>query len=174
MLTLRMVDAYISFYIPIHFDSIGSSVADISRAMLLFTFMLGYIGPPLSSFIISKDTTALKGVLLCNFLIILALCFSGIFIEHTIAAYVAAGILGIASGFGASVHNLYFCNMHFMQKIGSVKAVAWYSVIDRGFNVLGPIIFAAFIVMGHGTGLIAMGAVFFAALLLYMISLKIL
>ena len=159
---------FLNYFIPIYIDRIGSTPSHIGRLLMIHGLFFIYIAPIFSKYIDRSRFKAryifLSGVI--SSLGLMVFYFYG----GMVAAVLAVLILGLAGSFEAATP--YVLGLEITKKLGSAKAIAILSSVEKLGQVLGPIIFGWLILGKPGnTSLYYMGiACFIIALLFYLIS----
>ncbi|MBO5092795.1 MAG: MFS transporter [Lachnospiraceae bacterium] len=158
--------SYLSYFLPLYFESIGRGVSDVGRAQLLYGVVIVYIGPKLSEFLIGKD----KKLLLSNYGY--NLLFSAGFLVlgclgGTKGAFFAALCLAVADSFGFSVQNNYFLALPSVRRMGASRSLSYLSFLKKMSEMLGPTVFALALILGYEPGVRFLGILFLAAAALF-------
>lgn len=150
---------FLNYLFPIYADNMGVSVTGIGRAFLVNGLLIIYAGPVLSRYS-EKYLGTKKSLVTASLMMGLSmLIFAG---WGTLsAAYTAVILMGLADSFGVAAQSNYFFNLRAVSRLGEGKAVAYFSIIGKLGQMLGPIIFgsAAVLGMAEGTGVIGSVAV---------------
>ena len=161
--------SYLNYYLPLYFDDIGRSVTDVGRAQLLYGIAIVYAGPFLSGIISSFRQRELKNInILYNFTIALSLFLPGIG-AGVFLPIIGAALLGTADSFGFGVQNNYFLSLSSVRRLGASKSLSVLSFIKKMLEMVGPLVFAAVIVLGFQTGIRAMAICFAVMTLVFML-----
>ena len=153
-----------NFFIPVYIDSIGSPPSHIGRLLMINGLFFIYIAPFFSKFI---DTTTdkaryilLSGIITGTGLVLFY------FIGGMPAAILSALILGLAGSLECPTP--YALDLEATRKLGSAKAIAIFSSVEKIGQVIGPIVFGALILGGTDfRGLCLVGMVYAGATLLF-------
>jgi len=163
-----IVASYLSYFLPLYFESIGRGVADVGRAQLLYGLVIVYIGPKISKILIEKDKKLLVSNYIYNLLfsvgLLLVGCFGGMEI-----AFVAVLCLAVADSFGFSVQNNYFLALPSVKRMGASKSLSYLSFLKKITEMLGPTVFALVLVLGYEAGVRLLGSVFVVAVVVFAI-----
>lgn len=161
-----IVASYLSYFLPLYFESIGRGVSDVGRAQLLYGLVIVYVGPKLSKYLIEKD----KGLVLSNYgynlLFSAGLLLVGYF-GGIRMAFVAVLCLAVADSFGFSVQNNYFLALPSVRRMGASRSLSYLSFLKKLTEMLGPTVFALVLVLGYESGVRVLGMVFMTAVLLF-------
>ena len=163
-----IVASYLSYFLPLYFESIGRGVADVGRAQLLYGLVIVYIGPKISKVLIEKDKKLLVSNYIYNLLfsvgLLLVGCFGGME-----TAFVAVLCLAVADSFGFSVQNNYFLALPSVKRMGASKSLSYLSFLKKITEMLGPTVFALVLVLGYEAGVRLLGSVFVVAVVVFAI-----
>ncbi len=166
--TSMIAVGFLNYFIPIYIDRIGSTPSHIGRLLMIHGLFFIYIAPIFSKYIDQSGFKAryifLSGVI--SSLALMVFYFYG----GMMAAVLSVLILGLAGSFEAATP--YVLGLKITKKLGSAKAIAILSSVEKLGQVLGPIIFGWLILGKPGnTSIYYMGiACFVIALLFYVIS----
>lgn len=163
-----IVASYLSYFLPLYFESIGRGVADVGRAQLLYGLVIVYIGPKISKILIEKDKKLLVSNYIYNLLfsagLLLVGCFGGME-----TAFVAVLCLAVADSFGFSVQNNYFLALPSVKRMGASKSLSYLSFLKKITEMLGPTVFALVLALGYETGVSLLGSTFVVAVVVFAI-----
>ncbi|MCR5302261.1 MAG: MFS transporter [Lachnospiraceae bacterium] len=155
--------SFTSYYLPLYFESIGRSVADVGRAQLLYGIVIVFAGPFLSGVIAIFKTRALKRInLIYNLLISVSLFLPGIG-SGLLSSFIGSALLGTADSVGFGVQNNYFLALPAVRNMGASRSLSVLSFIKKLIEMAGPLVFAGVMVLGYQAG-IRMLAICFAAM----------
>ena len=161
-----IVASYLSYFLPLYFESIGRSVSDVGRAQLLYGLVIVYVGPKLSKYLIEKDKKLRWSNYGYNLLfsagLLLLGCFGGIEI-----AFVGVLCLAVADSFGFSVQNNYFLALPSVKRMGASRSLSYLSFLKKMTEMLGPSVFAVVLVLGYEKGVGLLGLIFVMAAILF-------
>lgn len=161
-----IVASYLSYFLPLYFESIGRSISDIGRVQLLYGLVIVYVGPKLSKVLIENDRKLLFSNYIYNLLFSAGLLIVGWF-GGVEAAVIAAFFLAVADSFGFSVQNNYFLSLPSVKQMGASKSLSYLSLLKKVTEMLGPSIFAFVLVLGYEAGVGMLGVIFMGAMLLF-------
>lgn len=161
-----IVASYLSYFLPLYFESLGRGVSDVGRAQLVYGLIIVYIGPKISKLMIAKDKKLLLSNYGYNLLFSMGLLLVGCFGGMEIA-FVAVMLLGVADSFGFSVQNNYFLALPSVKRMGASKSLAYLSFLKKLTEMLGPTVFAFVLVLGYETGVRLLGIAFLVAVILF-------
>ena len=159
---------FLNYFIPVYIDRIGSTPSHIGRLLMIHGLFFIYVAPIFSKYIDRSDFKS-RYIFLSGVITSLGLM---VFYFHAgmTAAVLSVLILGLAGSFEAATP--YVLNLEITKKLGSAKAIAILSSVEKLGQVLGPIIFGWLILGQPGnTSVYYMGIVcFIIALLFYLIG----
>lgn len=161
-----IVASYLSYFLPLYYESIGRSVSDVGRAQLLYGLIIVYIGPVLSAKIIEKTGNLMWANIAYNTIFSAGLIIAGIF-GGIVPSILAVLFLGVADSFGFGVQNNYFLAFPAVASMGESKSLSYLSFLKKMTEMLGPTAYAVVISLGFERGLLVMGVVFASAVLLF-------
>ena len=161
-----IVGSFLSYYLPLYYDSIGRSVSDVGRAQLIYGLIIVYVGPVLSAKIISKSNNLLWANIAYNVIFSVGLLIAGIW-GGVIASLLAVVCIGVADSFGFGVQNNYFLALPAVSSMNQERSLSYLSFLKKITEMLGPTAYSLAILLGFEKGLIAMGILFMAAVLCY-------
>lgn len=164
-----IVGSYLSYYLPLYYESIGRGVSDVGRAQLIYGLIIVYAGPVLSAKIISKSNNLLWVNLAYNVIFSIGLLTAGIW-GGIIASLLGVVCIGIADSFGFGVQNNYFLALPAVSSMNQEKSLSYLSFLKKMTEMLGPTAFSMMILLGFEQGLTAMGLLFIAAVLCYSLT----
>ena len=164
-----IVGSYTSYYLPLYYDSIGRGVSDVGRAQLIYGLLIVYVGPWLSAKIIDKSENLVWANIAYNVIFSVGLLTAGL-MGGVIASLIAVVFLGVADSFGFGVQNNYFLALPAVANMNSGKSLSYLSFLKKITEMLGPTAYSMAILLGYERGLVAMGGLFIAAIVLYVVT----
>lgn len=164
-----IVGSYLSYYLPLYYESVGRGVSDVGRAQLMYGLLIVYAGPWLSAKIIEKSGNLLWANILYNVVFSIGLLTAGI-MGGVAASILAVLCLGLADSFGFGVQNNYFLALPAVASMNSGKSLSYLSFLKKITEMLGPTAYSVAILLGFERGLTAMGLLFAAAILCYILT----
>ena len=164
-----IVGSYLSYYLPLYYESIGRSVSDVGRAQLIYGLLIVYVGPWLSAKIIDKSGNLIWANLAYNVVFSVGLLTAGL-VGGLAASLAAVVCLGVADSFGFGVQNNYFLALPAIASMNSGRSLSCLSFLKKITEMLGPTAYSVAILLGFERGLVAMGALFLAAVLCYVLT----
>jgi predicted MFS family arabinose efflux permease len=161
--------SFSGYFLPLYSVSAGKSIADIGRVQLIYGLIIIYVGPHISKFLSQKNGSSFRVNLLYSFLLATALiCFG---LTHSfVMAVVAVGIIAFADGFGFGAQNSYFLRLPMISRLPTSRSLSVLSFIKKMSEMLGPLAFAVAIGFPGGSGVLWMGLLFLAALIIAVLT----
>jgi MFS family permease len=160
--------SYLSYYLPLYFQSIGGSTTDVGRAQLIYGMIIVYAGPLLSVLLTGNGRSLKKINVVYSVMIAISLFLPGIG-SGFILAFAGAGLLGLADSFGFGVQNNYYLDLPAIKKLGASKSLSVLSFTKKMLEMIGPFVFAFAIVIGYQAGIRVLGIIFLCAAIMFMI-----
>lgn len=161
-----IVGSYLSYFLPLYYESIGRSISDVGRTQLLYGLLIVYMGPYLSAKIIEKSSNLMWANFAYNAIFSVGLVVAGV-LGGIWASILGVLCLGIADSFGFGVQNNYFLAFPAVESMGGEKSLSYLSFLKKITEMLGPTAYAGVILLGFEQGLVIMGFIFMAAVLCY-------
>lgn len=157
---------FLNYYLPLYFKTNGISAANISRAYLLNGICI--IG--LTSYLCERINNRFGHKISSIIASLVIICAIGIFAVHgaLVTALLVAAALGIAESFGIVAYDSYLLSLDAALKIGEGKALSYLNNAKRIGQMMGPIAFGSVAALG-GLGVGAIGLIFLAATILFMV-----
>lgn len=154
LLPVSVSGMFLNYLFPIFADGMGASSSSIGRAFLINGLLIIYAGPVLSRYS-EKYLGTKKSLVTASLIMGFSILFFAGF-GTLAAAYITVIILGLADSFGVAAQSNYFLSLGAVSRLGEGKAVAYFSIVGKLGQMLGPIIFgsAAVLGMAAGTGVI--------------------
>lgn len=155
---------YVYYFIPIQMQAIGSSQADIGRVILLYSIVIIYLAPFFGAL---ADTVKDKRLIIALSTLVGGLGLIGYYaIEaKNVAILLSALLLGISAGLGYASQMTFASNLKASLAYGASNSMGTIRSIERGGQVIGPLLFAslgasfggsvAVLMVGVGTLLLA-------------------
>ena len=159
---------FLNYFIPIYINTIGSTSSNIGRLLMVHGLFFIYVAPFFSRFI-DRASQKSKFIVISGFIASLALMVF-YFYSGMLAAILSVLILGLAGSFEASIP--YALSLKATEELGSGKAIAILSSVEKIGQVAGPVIFGSLILGYHeDINLYFMGTAYMIfVLLFYLIS----
>ena len=164
-----IVGSYLSYYLPLYYESIGRTVSDVGRAQLLYGLLIVYLGPWLSAKIIDRSGNLIWANLAYNILFSVGLLTAGL-IGGLAASLLAVVCLGAADSFGFGVQNNYFLALPAIASMNSGRSLSCLSFLKKITEMLGPTVYSVAILLGFERGLTALGVLFLGAVVCYVLT----
>lgn len=164
-----IVGSYLSYYLPLYYESIGRSVSDVGRAQLIYGLLIVYLGPWLSAKIIDKSQNLIWANIAYNIIFSVGLLTAGL-VGGMVASLAAVVFLGVADSFGFGAQNNYFLAMPAIANMNSGRSLSCLSFLKKITEMLGPTAYSVVILLGYERGLTAMGTLFLAAVVCYVLT----
>lgn len=156
LLPTYVAASYVAFYFPLFAESQGLSTSQIGRFMIMNGLFIVYLGPPLSRFVESKLGTR-WGSMLGSIFWGVSLVLAG-FVSNVVGAAIVLVLMGLTEGFAVSSQNgLYFREPAVIQA-GEDRATGYFELFGKIGETIGPMLFAAVLVLGRQLGLGILGA----------------
>lgn len=140
--------AFLSYYLPLYFTSIGRGIADAGRAQLLYGVLVIYAGPALGR-LVGKRPNYFTWNVLYNVIIGVAFIVFGL-MGQFLPAFLAVIILSLGDSFGFVVQNIYFTRIQAVERMGDSMSMSLVSFLKKMAEMLGPIVFGL-VMSGAGT-----------------------
>ncbi len=157
---------FLNYFIPIYINSIGSTSSNIGRLLMAHGLFFIYIAPLFSKFIdrsSKKSRFILLSGVIGSFSLMLFYFYGGM-----VAAVLSVLVLGMAGSFEASIP--YALSLKATKELGSAKAIAILSSVEKIGQVAGPILFGWLILGNSGhSNLYFMGVAYLIIVLLFYI-----
>lgn len=139
------------YYFPIFADRCGVSVSMVGIVLLSAGLFTVYLGPSLTlmirRFLNYEQSVYLTAVLwTCCMLIF-------VFTGSYVGAVMTILALGICDGFAEPCLNYYYLSLRGVSEVGEENAIAYYELVSRLGQAIGPIIFASALIFGERTGI---------------------
>ncbi|MBK5245960.1 MAG: MFS transporter [Peptostreptococcaceae bacterium] len=161
---------FLNYYFPLFANDIGMSSSNVGRAFMLNGLCIVYLGPFLSRFFENKLGNK-KTLIIAVSLTAISILIFAVFGSMT-AAFAALLLMGVSDSFGISAQIGVFMNSKGALELGESKAIAYYSIVGKLGQMLGPITFGAVAFLGIGKGMGLIGMAVLAALVLYIIIMR--
>ncbi|MDR1268291.1 MAG: MFS transporter, partial [Planctomycetaceae bacterium] len=151
-----IIVAFSYYYFPIFADRNGISTSTVGCILLIAGLFTVYLGPPLTA-TVRRFLTYERSV---YFTAILWACSTLFFVltGSYLGAVLTILALGICDGFAEPCLNYYYLSLQSVRETGEENAIAYYELISRLGQALGPMIFATALIFGEriGIGLLAL------------------
>jgi MFS family permease len=157
LLPTYVAASYISFYFPLFGEAQGLSTPEIGRFMIMNGLFIVYLGPPLARFV-EKRFGNYWGSVLGSVFWGIALILAGISGSMLAAAFVLI-LMGLTEGFAVSAQNGLFFHEKAVLAAGEDRATGYFELFGKLGETVGPMVFAAVLVLGQRNGLMLLGAI---------------
>jgi predicted MFS family arabinose efflux permease len=144
------------YYFPILADRNGVGTSAVGGVLLISGLLTVYLGPPLTAmlrrFLTHEQTVYLTAILWSGSTLFF------VFTGSYLGAVLVIVSLGICDGFAEPCLNYYYLSLKGVREAGEENAIAYYELVARLGQALGPMIFATMLIFGErtGVGLIAL------------------
>lgn len=165
MMPYLVCASFLSYFFPVYGEDNSLTEIQISMAFLISGVISIYIGPILSELAILKIGTKRSIVLASS---IYALAIAYFVLNPSITnCFIVIAMFSLADSFGLTAQDVYFSGIDEVLRYGSGKAMSTKSVFENIANVFGPIVFGAALLYGIQLGMLLIGCVFVAMLLIH-------
>lgn len=150
LLPLTISTFFLQYFFPIYAHEMKVSASNISRVFMLVDLIIAYIAP----IVIIEFRRRLgfkKSIMIATLICAFSLIIFGILPSMPLAVMVAL-FLGLGEGIGLNLNKNYYINLEEARKLGTGKALGYYSVVRNIAQFMGPIIFSLVLSMGIGLG----------------------
>jgi predicted MFS family arabinose efflux permease len=146
-----IIVAFSYYYFPIFADRNGISISMVGAVLLASGLLTVYLGPPLTG-AMCRCLTYERTV---YFTAILWGCCTLFFVftGSYLGAVMTILALGLCDGFAEPCLNYYYLSLRGVKEVGEENAIAYYELISRLGQALGPMIFALALIFGERTGI---------------------
>ncbi|MBU1249246.1 MAG: MFS transporter, partial [Proteobacteria bacterium] len=135
------LSGFLYFIVPVQMQRLAVPQGDVGRLFMLYGLCFIYAGPLIGK-IVDRATNTTWYVVLAGVLSGLALMLASI--VPTFWGYAASVLCtGIAQCIVASSLLVYVLTLPSVKELGTDKAASMFRLIERGGQVLGPVVFAA-------------------------------
>jgi MFS family permease len=147
--------SYIGFYFPLFGEAQGLSTPEIGRFMIMNGLFIVYLGPPLARFV-HKRFGDYWGSILGSVFWGLALVFAGLS-GNMLTASLVLIFMGLTEGFAVGAQNGLFFHEKAVVSAGEDRATGYFELFGKIGETIGPMVFAAVLVLGQRSGLMLLG-----------------
>lgn len=149
--------SFLSYFFPIFGEENGLSTSFVAQAFLISGVIAIYLGPTLTS-VVSKRLGARGGLILSSAIYVAAFVLFALTPSVGTAFFIIA-LLAVADSFGLAMQAVYFSDLPEVRLYGSGKAMGINSTVESIAQTVGPMIFAAVLMLGveRGVMLLAQG-----------------
>ena len=169
MLTPYLICAsFLSYFFPIFGDENGLSASFVAQAFLISGVVAIYLGPTLTK-VVTEKLGARGGLILATGIYVAAFLLFALYptVEF---CFVIILLLAVADSFGLSMQAVYFSALPEVRVYGSGKAMGINSAVESIAQTVGPMIFAAVLLLGVEKGVMTLGLGVGVLLLLFIFS----
>lgn len=134
-----LMASFVYYYLPIFSDESGMSEILVAVLMMLYSMFAIYLGNTLTKFVMKRLPvfSPYAGIFLCV-IAVLIYAFNASFIGLLIAIF----ILGLANGFGRTVHQANFSMLEECESVGIPNAMGIFNFTDFIGQSFGPTVMA--------------------------------
>jgi predicted MFS family arabinose efflux permease len=154
-----IVESYTQYFVPIYAVSIGKSIPDVGRALLVYGLIIVYAAPKLSAWIRRRFGSGILVNVLYNIMLAAALVITGLWGNFSVILC-AIVIIGMGAGFGSGVQNSCFLSLPAISQLPSSRSLSWLSFLKKMGAMLGPITFTLAMNFPARRGILVMGILF--------------
>lgn len=170
LIPIAICGMFLHYFFPIFAQNMNVSSSNVGRAFLLNGLCIIYLGPILSKYseryLGTEKSLVLATLVMGASLIIFAVWGT------LAAAFTTVILLGIADSFGVAAQSNYYLNQRVVSRLGEGKAMAYFSLIGKFGQTLGPIAFGAAAVFGMVKGVGVVGSLALALLILFVVIVR--
>lgn len=160
--------SFLSYFFPIFGEENGLSTSFVAQAFLLAGVISIYLGPALTR-VIPKYLGTWWSLVLSTAMYVAG--FTMFAIQPTVGTgFLIIALLAVADSFGLSVQAVYFSALPEVQRYGAGKAMGINSAVENIAQTLGPIIFAALLMLGTERGILLLAQSVGVMLLIFVVS----
>ena len=163
--------SYVGFYFPLFAEAeLGLDAPQIGRFMIMNGLFIVYLGPSLSRFIERKVGTywgSIVGSIFWGITLILAGLTGNI-----IATAIILALMGLTEGFAVSNQNGLYFSEKVINLVGQDRATGYFELFGKVGDTIGPILFAAVLLLGAQNGLIILGIIIALMTIPYMLFVR--
>jgi predicted MFS family arabinose efflux permease len=156
---------FLNYLFPIFAESRGVSSANVGRAFLINGLIIIYLGPILSR-ISEKYLGTKKSLVLASLIIGISMLIFASF-GTLAAAFATVILLGLADSFGVAAQSNYFLGLRAVSSLGEGKAIAYFSIVGKLGQMLGPFAFGSLAAFGMVKGVGVVGVVALITFLIF-------
>ena len=159
---------FLYYLVPSVLKAKEISQGDIGRIFMIYSLCFIYLGPPLGR-LIDRTKKYMFGATISCILSGFALIVAAVF--PTFWGYaLSVFITGVAQCLAGSSILLYVLSIPAIKKVSKDGAASLIRFIERGNQVLGPLVFAGiFISMNFNSNLLTLGIIYVVAAILFMV-----
>ena len=160
--------SFLSYFFPIYGEENGLSTSFVAQAFLLSGVIAIYLGPTLTR-LVSRRLGDRGGLILATGIYVAAFALFAWNPSIGTCLFILAPA-GVADGFGLSMQAVYFSALPEVRLYGSGKAMGLNSAVESIAQTVGPMIFAAVLMLGVERGVMILAAGMGVMLLVFILS----
>lgn len=160
--------SFLSYFFPIYGEENGLSTSFVAQAFLLSGVIAIYLGPLLTKFTEERLGTR-KALILATGIYVASFALFALHMSVAVC-FVIIGLLAVADSFGLSMQAVYFSDLPEVRQYGEGKAMGVNSAVESIAQTVGPIIFAAVLLLGAERGILLLAQGMGVLLVLFVIS----
>lgn len=169
MLTPYLIcSSFLSYFFPIYGEENGLSTSFVAQAFLLSGVIAIYLGPLLTKFTQERLGTR-KALILSTGIYVASFAMFALHMSVAVC-FAIIGLLAVADSFGLSMQAVYFSDLPEVRQYGEGKAMGVNSAVESIAQTVGPIIFAAVLLLGAERGILLLAQGVGILLVLFLIS----
>lgn len=160
--------SFLSYFFPIFGEENGLSTSFVAMAFLISGVIAIYLGPTLTR-VISRRLGDRGSLILASAIYVGS--FAMFAIQPSVGmCFAIIAMLAVADSFGLSMQAVYFSALPEVRLYGSGKAMGLNSAVESIAQTVGPMIFAAMLMMGVERGVMALAQGMGVMLLIFVVS----
>lgn len=160
--------SFLSYFFPIYGEENGLSTSFVAQAFLLSGVIAIYLGPLLTKFTEERLGTR-RALILATGIYVASFVLFALHMSVAVC-FVIIGLLAVADSFGLSMQAVYFSDLPEVRQYGEGKAMGVNSAVESIAQTVGPIIFAAVLLLGSDRGILLLAQGVGVLLVLFVIS----
>lgn len=160
--------SFLSYFFPIYGEENGLSTSFVAQAFLLSGVIAIYLGPLLTKFTQERLGTR-KALILSTGIYVASFAMFALHMSVAVC-FAIIGLLAVADSFGLSMQAVYFSDLPEVRQYGEGKAMGVNSAVESIAQTVGPIIFAAVLLLGAERGILLLAQGVGILLVLFLIS----
>ena len=160
--------SFLSYFFPIFGEENGLSTSFVAQAFLISGVIAIYLGPTLTR-IVSRRMGARGGLILSSGIYVIAFALFALSPSVGMAFFIIA-LLAVADSFGLSMQAVYFSDLPEVRLYGAGKAMGINSTVESIAQTVGPMIFAAVLMLGVEQGVMLLAEGMGAVLAVFVLS----
>ncbi len=166
LLPVMITEMFIYQYFPLYMDNMGVSTTVSSLGVMINNGMIIYLGPLLTSYLVSafglKRSTVLGSAVSFGAILFFALNPS------VVSLYFCSMLLGIGAGFAMPLRSEFFSQMDASKEAGELKAMSAYKLYQYAGYALAPAMYCYTLNSEPGQSLLFSILISFALMALYL------